>query len=83
VTLTIRAKDFDLRTGDGDHPGQIVVNRDEIDFYSSTGCDFPAPEGIGHYRWTIVGGTLTFHPLKQDPCPRGGILQQAKFKRGP
>jgi hypothetical protein len=79
----LRPNDFDIRSADGDHPGQLVVNRDEIDFYSSTGCDVPLPEGLGRYRWAIAGGTLTFHPLKPDPCPRGDILQHGQFKRAP
>jgi hypothetical protein len=48
--------------------GDLVVNGTEIDFYNGDGCGLALPDGVGRYRWSLHGATLSFAPLDQDPC---------------
>ena len=47
--------------------GNLVVNGNEITFFSGFNCGEPLPGGIGRYSWTVTGTTLNFTQLV-DPC---------------
>lgn len=62
--------------------GSVVVNGDEIDFFSGSGCGIPLPGGIGRYRWTLQDdGSVHFTALSHDPCGRVDILDNATWTR--
>lgn len=82
VVLTLTSSRYTLHTGDGEYSGAIVVNGDEIDFFSGTGCNDPLPGGVGRYRWTVQGVTLHLSPLNEDPCGRVSVLSNRSFTRG-
>ncbi len=71
---------YTLTSKTGQGTGSIVVNGNEIDFFSSSHClDHPLPDGVGRYRWTLQGTTLHFAPLNADPCGRIDYLKDQSF----
>jgi len=57
-------------------PGDVVVNKHEIDFYNA-----PCGPGVGRYGWTLTGGVLHLTPLNYDPCGRVIYLANESFSR--
>jgi len=68
VRLTIGEVSYRASHGGGGGSGQIVVNGNEIDFFSSALCGLYLPEGVGRYRWRIKGGMLHLDAIGKDPC---------------
>ena len=64
----------DLLTGD------VVVNKDEIDFFSGVYCEIPLPGGIGRYTWKLTGGLL-YLTLISDPCTRSHFFSYQGWSR--
>jgi hypothetical protein len=60
--------------------GEVVVNGNEIDFFSGVLCGASAPDDVGRYTWSITGGVLRFK-LISDPCPRDYLLQYGGWSR--
>jgi hypothetical protein len=54
--------------------GNVVVNKDEIDFFNGGNCGLQLPEGVGRYKWTLTSGVLHLARLNQDPCGRDSVL---------
>ena len=50
--------------------GEVVVKSSEIDFFNGRECQIQGLEGVGRYRWELIGGVLRFTALNNDPCPR-------------
>jgi quercetin dioxygenase-like cupin family protein len=78
VKLTLTATTY-LVEGVPAAAGSVVVDKNEIDFFSQTSgtpnCHLQLPDGVGRYTWTLAGGILHFAPLIQsgyfgDPCGR-------------
>ena len=68
VDLIVNATTFSFETSGDTNFGDLVVNGTEIDFYNGDGCGLTLPDGVGRYRWSLQGATLSFTPLAQDPC---------------
>jgi hypothetical protein len=82
VVLTLTSSRYTIRTSTGEGSGAIVVNGDEIDFFSSPRCaELPLPMGVGRYHWTVQGTTLHLSPLNADPCGRVDYLPDKSFTR--
>ena len=64
----------DLLTGD------VVVNKDEIDFFNGVYCEIPLPGGIGRYTWKLTGGLL-YLTLISDPCTRTHFFSYQGWSR--
>lgn len=59
-------------------PGDVVVNKHEIDFYNA-----PCGPDVGRYKWTLTGRVLLLTPLNDDPCGRVDYLANGRFSRTP
>ncbi len=82
VVLTFTSSTYTIRTSTGQGSGAIVVNGDEIDFFSSNRCtELPLPRGVGRYHWTVQGTTLHLSPLNADPCGRVDYLPNKSFTK--
>jgi hypothetical protein len=64
----------DLLTGD------VVVNKDEIDFFSGVYCGIPLPGGIGRYTWKLTGGLL-YLTMISDECTRSHFFSYQGWSR--
>ncbi len=82
LVLTLTATTYTLDIGTGSGGGAIVVNGNEIDFFSSPRClPLVLPEGVGRYQWTLQGHALHLAPLNADPCGRVGLLTNQTFTK--
>jgi quercetin dioxygenase-like cupin family protein len=88
VKLTLTATTY-LVQGEPAAAGSVVVNNNEIDFFSQTygqgGCRLQLPDGVGRYTWILAGGVLHFAPLMRsgyfgDPCGRLVIADQSYIR---
>jgi hypothetical protein len=79
--MTLNEVTYRLESADGASAGSVVVNGDEIDFFSADQCGLRLPKGVGRYHWTLVGGILHFKPLDIDPCGRAAVLSDADYHR--
>jgi hypothetical protein len=64
----------DLGTGD------VVVNNDEIDFFSGVYCGLPLPDGVGRYTWKLTSGLLYLTNIS-DPCTRAHFFSYQGWTR--
>ncbi len=62
--------------------GDVIVNKNEIDFFNGVLCGRALPDGIGRYAWTIADGVL-YLTLISDPCPRSEAYVYQGWKRTP
>jgi hypothetical protein len=60
--------------------GGVVVNNNEIDFFSGRICAIPLPGGVGRYTWRLTAGILYF-TLISDPCTRSAIYTWGGWSR--
>ena len=81
TVLTLTATRYILRDTAEQGNGDIVVNGQEIDFFSGTLCSLALPQGVGRYRWTLQGVHLHLAPLNTDPCGRIGLLTNQTFTK--
>ncbi len=72
VVVSFTADGFRVADNLGGGHGELVVNGDEIDLFNVRECGLTLPEGVGRYRWSLMGSTLSFTPLNTDPCPVRG-----------
>jgi hypothetical protein len=81
TVLTLTATRYILRDTAEQGTGDIVVSRQEIDFFSGTLCSLVLPQGVGRYHWTLQGVHLHLAPLNTDPCGRIGLLTNQSFTK--
>jgi hypothetical protein len=81
TVLTLTATRYVLRDTAEQGSGDIVVNGNEIDFFSGTLCPLVLPQGVGRYHWTLQGAHLHFAPLNTDPCGRVALLTNQSYTR--
>jgi hypothetical protein len=81
TVLTLTATRYVLRDTAEQGSGDIVVNDNEIDFFSGTLCSLVLPQGVGRYHWTLQGAQLHLAPLNTDPCGRIDLLANQNFIR--
>ncbi len=82
TTMTLTANTYHLSNRFGEGSGNIVVNGNEIDFFNNGNpCRLPLPGGVGRYRWSLHGSTLSFAPLNTDPCGRIDYLLNQSYAR--
>jgi hypothetical protein len=62
--------------------GDVVVNNDEIDFFSGVLCGLKLPNGVGRYTWRITAGVL-YLTLISDPCSRKSVYTDRGWNRTP
>ena len=89
VKVTLTATTY-LVQGEPAAAGSVVVNNNEIDFFSQVpggtpNCHLRLPDGVGRYTWTLAGGVLHFAPLIQsgyfgDPCGRLVFTDQSYIR---
>ena len=63
MELRFNENRYGLIRGPINEPGKIVVQGDDIVFYSSLLC-----KGTGTYRWSLHEGSLTFTSIELDPA---------------
>ncbi len=68
MSVILTADSFQVQDAFGGAHGSLVVNGDEIDFFSAARCGLRLPEGVGQYQWSLQGGVLHFTPINKDPC---------------
>jgi hypothetical protein len=61
-------------------PGDVVVYKDEIDFFNGVYCGIPMPGGIGRYTWKLTGGLL-YLTMISDPCTRSHFFSYQGWSR--
>lgn len=54
--------------------GNVVVDKNEIDFFNGGNCGLQLPDGVGRYKWTLAGGGLKLTRLNKDPCGRDSVF---------
>ncbi len=81
TVLTLTTTAYVLRDSGEHGTGDIVVNGNEIDFFSGTLCSLALPQGVGRYQWTLHGATLHLTPLNVDPCGRGDLLTNQSYTK--
>jgi hypothetical protein len=59
--------------------GDVVANRNEMDFYNSAYC-LPEGGGLGRYTWRLTAGVLYF-TLISDTCSRALVLTNRGWAR--
>jgi hypothetical protein len=68
----------DLLTGD------VVVNKDEIDFFNGVYCELNQglhlPDGVGRYTWKVTDGLL-YLTMISDPCTRSHFFSYQGWSR--
>jgi len=79
--MTLTSTTYQWFDGHGQHQdphgeGNVVVNGNEIDFFSGVNCGLALPDGVGRYTWTLTGGLLSFTRIS-DPCSRDELVGQA------
>jgi hypothetical protein len=62
------------------YQGNVVANRNEMDFYNSAHCDFPMAASVGRYTWRLTAGVLYF-TLISDTCTRALELTNRGWTR--
>jgi hypothetical protein len=62
--------------------GDVVVNKNELDFFNGAYCGLDLPDGVGRYTWKITGGLLHLS-LISDPCPRYLVYTHGSWSRTP
>jgi hypothetical protein len=60
--------------------GDVVVNNNEIDFFSGVYCGIPLPDGVGRYTWKITGALLYLTNIS-DPCTRAHFFSYQGWTR--
>jgi hypothetical protein len=50
--------------------GNVVINGPEIDLFNDQSCHKALPDGVGRWKWSGEGTTLTLSVLADDPCGR-------------
>ena len=60
--------------------GNVVANRNEMDFYNSSYCDFEMAGALGRYTWRVTAGVLYF-TLISDTCSRALVLTNRGWTR--
>jgi hypothetical protein len=83
TVLTLTATVYILRDTGEQGSGDIVVNGNEIDFFSGTLCPLVLPRGVGRYQWTLQGANLRLAPLNMDPCGRIDLLTNQSYTKSP
>ena len=53
--------------------GNVVVNGNEIFFFSGTGCGAYLPDGIGRYTWSLTAASELRIVRIEDPCGRSSL----------
>ena len=81
TVLTLTATRYILRDTAEQGNGAIVVDANEIDFFSGTLCPLLLPQGVGRYRWTLQGDQLHLAPLSTDPCGRSDLLANQSYTK--
>jgi hypothetical protein len=61
--------------------GRVVVDHNDISFFDADVCGLSLPDGVGTYRWRIVGDRLSLKPVNDDPCPRSQYLANGTFEK--
>jgi hypothetical protein len=80
-TLTSTTYQWTTSLGLDARPGDVVVNRTEIDFFNGPACGLNLPQGVGRYAWTVTSDVLHFVALASDPCPRAVWLANQSYTR--
>jgi hypothetical protein len=80
-TLTSTTYHWTTSLGLDARPGDVVVNRTEIDFFNGPACGLKLPQGVGRYTWMVTGDVLSFVALAPDPCPRTAWLADQSYSR--
>jgi hypothetical protein len=64
--------------------GDVVVNKDEIDFFNGVYCEvnqgLHLPDGVGRYAWKLTGGLLYLTNIS-DPCTRSHFFSYQGWSR--
>jgi hypothetical protein len=60
--------------------GNVVANRNEMDFYNSAYCGLQLPAGLGRFTWRVTAGVLYF-TLISDTCTRAHVLTNSGWTR--
>jgi hypothetical protein len=60
--------------------GNVVANRNEMDFYNSAYCGLQLPAGLGRFTWRVTTGVLYF-TLISDTCSRANVLTNRGWTR--
>jgi hypothetical protein len=60
--------------------GDVVVNNNEIDFFSGVYCGIRLPGGVGRYTWKITGALLYLTNIS-DPCTRAHFFSYQGWSR--
>jgi hypothetical protein len=81
TVLTLTATRYILRDTAEQGSGDIVVNGNEIDFFSGTLCPLVLPQGVGRYHWTLQGVHLHLAPLNTDLCGRIALLMNQTYTK--
>jgi hypothetical protein len=95
VQLTLTPTTYSVETLSTDpiqrvtESGAVVVNTNEIDFFTETSgqpfCHLQLPDGVGRYKWTLIGGVLHFATVVAsgyfgDPCGRLVVADQSYIR---
>ncbi len=67
AVLTLTSTTYRIDRGTDFAVGDAGVTGDRLQFSNSSAC-----AGLGEYRWTLVGSSLSFSPAVVEACPGRG-----------